>query len=605
MRRMLVIFTVVAFFSVWNVAQSNPDHIPLPVEAGLLSLDKLPAEKEESVEQLALRRVFDCFKIPYDLISIEEDISLYDVIYVAGPLDNSRLDPYSTNLLYDYVENGGTLVAAGNIGSRLYPLFGVQKIEPSKKRFRLTFSGEDPSLRYIDRPEERTISLGNGEDSFYREIIWSFGLVAGEEACVLARFDDGIPGFLSRGYGRGRAYLLGLSYTESVLLPQVGKDYEAQRRYVNSFEPSSDTVMLLVKAIYESNARPPVYISGIPYAKPTALILSHDVDAQTSFQDSLKFADLEAKFGVTSTFFENTKYFTDWMDIDYYNVPENVNAIRDLKLRGWDIGSHTVSHYKKLSSAPEGDPSVTYKTYRPETQISVQGEVRVSKELLDRDVPHQNTVSFRAGDLEFPNFLIRVLEDAGYLYDSTFSANDVLTAFPFRALRERNLGSSESEIFEIPITLDDSMGFLTPDTVEKTIATWIDIVEAHAENEAITVLLVHPSDTREKTYKLVAQELLMQRLVEMGGWMGNLTEFGEFWRSRDALSFSVFLKKDGTLVIETDRPGSQIHPMVAFVVSKDRRVKRVSVQDSTGATLRYSVEERREKFYLYREAPSR
>jgi len=33
--------------------------------------------------------------------------------------------------------------------------------------------------------------------------------------------------------------------------------------------------------------------------------------------------------------------------------------------------------------------------------------------------------------------LKEVLDEAGYMYDSTFSANDVLTAFPFRALKLR------------------------------------------------------------------------------------------------------------------------------------------------------------------------
>lgn len=81
---------------------------------------------------------------------------------------------------------------------------------------------------------------------------------------------------------------------------------------------------------------------------------------------------------------------------------------------------------------------------------------------------------------------------------------------------------------EIPITLDDSIGFLTPKTVEKAADRGTDIVKANAGNEAITVLLIHPSDTRDKTYKLVAQELLMKRFVDMRGWMGNLTELGDF-----------------------------------------------------------------------------
>jgi peptidoglycan/xylan/chitin deacetylase (PgdA/CDA1 family) len=106
------------------------------------------------------------------------------------------------------------------------------------------------------------------------------------------------------------------------------------------------------------------------------------VDAQTSFVDSLKFADLARQYDASATFFENTKYFADWKDIDYYNIPENLEAIRELRRRGFDIGSHTVSHYTQLDSAPLGDPDVTFAQYDPANEVTLFGEVRVSKELL-------------------------------------------------------------------------------------------------------------------------------------------------------------------------------------------------------------------------------
>jgi len=401
------------------------------------------------------------------------------------------------------------LVAAGEIGNRLYPLFGIQDHEPSKRRYRLHFSGKDDSFLYLDHPNEKTISLGNGEGHFFDDVIWSHGFKPAEGSLLLARFDDGSVGFVKNRYGRGHTYLLGLSYAESVLLPQVSDDFEAQRRYVNSKEPSADVIMLILKAIYESSYQPAVYPSTAPYAKPTALVLSHDVDAQTSFIDSLKFAALEQRYGVKSTFFMNTKYFKDWMDIDYYNIEENRQAIRKLHRKGWEIGSHTVLHYNKFSQVAEGDPGVTFKTYNPLKEVTVQGEVRVSKELLERDVPGLNVLSFRAGDLEFPHMLIRVLEESGYQYDSTYSANDVLTGFPYMAIRERHLGSPESKVVELPVTLDDSLGYLTPDTVATATQSWLEVAEAHRDNEAITVLLIHPSDTRNVTYKLEAQERLM------------------------------------------------------------------------------------------------
>ena len=234
MKRVLYIIAVIVLAVFFYPAYGETRYKPLAVRAGLLSISMLQADDKGRVDQLALRRVFDCFKIPYDIIKSMEEIEKYRVVYLSGPLDNRTLDPKLANQLYGYVEGGGTLIAAGEIGNRLFSLFGVEKAVPSRKRYRLTFSGEDPSLRYINRPEESTISLGNGEMHIYDEVIWTIGYHTDGGPTVLARFEDEMPGFLTGRYGRGKTYLLGISYTDSVLVPQIGKDYEAQRLYVTT-----------------------------------------------------------------------------------------------------------------------------------------------------------------------------------------------------------------------------------------------------------------------------------------------------------------------------------------------------------------------------------
>ena len=534
-----------------------------------------------------LRGMLDTFGIPYDMVAEPDELAAYQVAYLSGGFYNDVLEEGWSNALYGYVEDGGVLVAPSPVGSSLYPLFGVEDRLPLKGRYRLRFTGDDPALSYIDHPREREISLGNGPEHIYDEVIWSHGYSGpGPEARVLARFDDGSAGLVRNYFGRGMTYLLGLSWVESVMLPRVGHDFEAQRDFVNSFEPSSDVILLFAKAIYESSAFPAVYLHTIPDARPTALILSHDVDAQTSFVDSLKFADLAESFDASATFFENTKYFTDWKDIAYYEVPENKAAVRKLAGRGFDIGSHTVSHYTQLDTAPLGSRSVTFAEYEPTRQVTLFGEVRVSKELLDRDIPGQNTVAFRAGDLAFHEGLIGVLDDSGYLYDSTFSANDVLTTFPFFATRRRVPFSRLSNVIEIPLTLDDSLGFLTPETVEEAAATWIDVFEANAANTSLTVLLNHPSDTREQDHKLRAQRRLMERAAEMDAWMGDLTSFGEFWRSRHETDVSPVMEA-GTLVVRLTRDAAGLHSGLTVVVRNLPPDAEVRVEDAAGRALSY------------------
>lgn len=549
----------------------------------------------KQIARTALRRIPEIQGIPYRFIEKPEELADYRAAVLAKAPSNAELTSEWTNALYSFVEHGGVLLSPGLPGSDLYSLLGIRKVRSNHQRERIIFeadssTADDPILAYIDHPNERAISIGNGHDPVYDEVIWSHGASTGPMAEVLGRFDDGSAALVRNYYGRGIAYYLGTGFAETVLLPQTGGDFEAQRKFVNSVEPSADTIMLLLKALYEANVPVPVYLSPIPQGRPTALILTHDVDAQTSFVDSLKFARLAEQFNAKSTFFINTKYFEDRMDIAYYSVPENLEAVQALHRRGHEIASHTVSHALEFDQAPVGSSSVTYTGYRPKKQISINGEVRVSKQLLEQDIfaadnqsgagnqrnPALGTKtvdSFRAGYLAYPTELIGVLESAGYRYDSSFSANDILTTFPYFAFQERRPGAEESSVIEIPLTLDDALGFLTEETKEQAVRTWKEIVRAHAANETITVLLIHPSDTRNKTYKLEAQRELMEYARKLGAWMGSIGEFGDFWRARHQVRISGISKTEGSaagnsssLSIRLNLPAKEIHRWTALVL---------------------------------------
>jgi peptidoglycan/xylan/chitin deacetylase (PgdA/CDA1 family) len=551
---------------------------------GFSSTEAAEAAQSTALSVRTLKGILETFMIPYALVTEPEELRGFQLVYLSGGFYNSVLEEGWGNALFRFVEEGGVLVAPSGIGSTLYSLFGVADGESIKTRYRLRFVEDDPVLSYVDHPKEREISLGNGPGHFYDEVIWTHGYTVAEGE-VLARFDDGSAGLVRNYFGRGMAYLLGVSWVESVMLPRVGHDFEAKRQFVNSVEPSADVILLLVKAAYEAYSSPAVYLHTIPRGAPTALILSHDVDAQTSFVDSLKFADLADAYGASATFFQNTKYFVNWKDIDYYNIPENLEAIRELRRRGFDIGSHTVAHYTQLDTAPIGDPETTFADYDPVDGVTLFGEVLVSKELLDRDIPNQETVSFRAGDLAFHDGLIGVLEDSGYLYDSTFSANDVLQSFPFFAARRRVPFAELSNVIEIPMTLDDSLGFLTPETVDDAAARWIEVFEHNAANESITVLLNHPSDTRNQDHKLRAQEQVMRRAEEMGAWMGDVTSFGEFWRSRNRSTLGV--SAGSPYVIRLGLPAADLHRDLAVVVGNLTEGRVIELFDAEGRKLSY------------------
>ena len=69
-------------------------------------------------------------------------------------------------------------------------------------------------MKYLNRPEEREISLGSPN---VPEVIWTNGYTAEAGTEVLARFEDGTAALFSNALGKGKAYLLGMSLVDAVL----------------------------------------------------------------------------------------------------------------------------------------------------------------------------------------------------------------------------------------------------------------------------------------------------------------------------------------------------------------------------------------------------
>ena len=86
------------------------------------------------------------------------------------------------------------------------------------------------------------------------------------------------------------------------------------------------------------SATPPDGWSGWPDGKQFTFILSHDVDTQQGYEDTLKLAEVEESLGFRSTFnFVPERYGEISMDL-----------IKELKARGFGIGVHGLKHDGKL-----------------------------------------------------------------------------------------------------------------------------------------------------------------------------------------------------------------------------------------------------------------
>lgn len=558
-------------------------------------LDLSTRNRTGDTELTALKHCFEIFAIQYTVTDSIPDASDVPLVYTAGDLRNTTFSPAELQKLYSYVENGGVLVSQVVTGNKLFSLFGIRNINDSRKRYKINFRkpSDDISLFYLDRPEEQSVSLGNKK--LYNEVIWTHAFDV-NDAKTLATTEDRKTIFSVNHYGDGTAYAMGVSLSDAVLLPHVGNDYEAQRGWINTFEPGADVFLLIMKSIYEEYTRPFIYLSTIPYGQKTALILTHDVDAQMSFPNMVKYAELEKKFGVSGTYFITTKYFKDDMDIGYYDA-ERIEYVKQVKLLGGDVGSHTVTHSVTFEKFPEGSFNTSKSDYKIITNPTVFGEVKVSKELLDRDIPLQNTVSFRSGNLRFPDKLIDTLEKCGYLYDSSFSANDIMTNYAYRAFRQRKVGAGKSSVIEIPVIFDDSQGLLTPRNMNELVAKWIDIINANGDNEAISVLLVHPS---EAGYKLKSQENLLTQISKKNIWIGSITAYGDFWSARNRYNFESTLT-DKILTIKILSP--VIDDRISICVKNTPLISEIIVKDSNNKALKFTRSQTGNKVILHFNKP--
>jgi hypothetical protein len=287
----------------------------------------------------------------------------------------------------------------------------------------------------------------------------------------------------------------------------------------------------------------------MPSGESSMLLLSHDIDWENSFEPALDFAQMEKQHGASSTFFVQTKYVSDANSKAFF-FERDLADLRRISEEGFSVGSHSVIHSRGFNKFVLGSGLEAFPVYQPRgtgfessTGATVFGEVRVSKQLLDGNLAGQKTIFFRAGHLRVPPSLPEALQRTGYEFDSSFTADDVLTNFPYRL--PLDLGFEEdSGLYEFPVTFEDEESSL-----EGRIDRTLEVIRANGENGAANVLLIHPNRTGEK---LAAEEDLLRRLPSDVAAEDMLT-FALFWRARDRLQWkAVTSGKDIVLTVSSN-----------------------------------------------------
>jgi hypothetical protein len=508
--------------------QQFPESFPLQVAVLWTRPDPDPENP------LALVHSLKEMGIPFFITRDFAQALRHPLVILYPSVDSHTFTQPQAEQLTTFVRQGGFIFAQNVFWGGIQSLFGFRSFAPSRKRYHLAFSGTtDPVMKYLNRPEELEASLGSDH---FPEIIWSNGYVPDTGAEVLAHFDDGTAALLTNSIGKGKVYLLGLSLLDVVLRSQNNRDYEAQRHYVNAFEPGADIWLLILRAWYENYAQDWVRLATIPGGQQSALLLSHDVDWENSFAPALDFARIEKANQAKSTFFIQTKYVDDANSKAFFFEP-NLETLRQLKSGGSTVGSHSIIHSRGFNKFELGSGHEIYPSYQPRglgfdtaSGATVFGEVRVSKELLDGEIPGQDTIFFRAGHLRVPHSLPEVLERSDYQFDSSFTADDVLSNFPYALPRDMGF-EEDSEIYEFPVTIEDeeSPGFA------KRVPQALKVILANAENGAVSVVLIH---SNESPLKAAAEEELLRQLPA-DILRTDMVSFATFWRARDRLQWTV------------------------------------------------------------------
>lgn len=476
-------------------------------------------------------------------------------IIVAGVLNTaSSLSAADINNLASYINGGGTLYLWEPNVSGLLSALGIGSTVNdystlANEQRPLTFdtTQSDPILKYINATEEINWA------PFFPLGDVTRGYSSG--SCTpLATWSTGDNAVLRCDLGKGRAYVFGWRLRPLLELPELQLGNDTGPQGVNAIVPDADICRLLMRASYEAYAAIPQERRWAPDGHHAALIITHDVDAAVSYQNVPALVDFENTLGVKSTYlFTTSPYDNGWISGMY-----SASGHQDIQYaldHGFDIEGHSFGHFPDFQTALyslTNPPSETASNYEPmftlvssspyccTAGMSVIGELGVSKWLLENDFNIPIT-TFRAGYTEIPSTLLQGLAATGYQRDLSYLNDLTRGAFPFVTL---TLDTSTTpptvttyRVMEYPMSISDdaspAAGLTGLDTtnVSQYVDAWMNVIQFNYDNNAPTVLLLHPIDT---TARIQALQQLLAAIQNQGMdmWVGDLTTFAKFWEAQ-------------------------------------------------------------------------
>lgn len=471
--------------------------------------------------------------IPFTVTQDVQDALRHRVVLVYPLISGRVLSADALRALAAHPRNGGTLIGSAILGGGLEEVFGFQEIRSGADRYEIHFTDGFPLTSAFRHPAERLIRLGDRAKGIAPAGTWAY---LDTKEPPLAVFEDGRAAVIQRSYGAGRAYAIGVDLGYLILKGHNLRDEAIARSYDNRFEPVLDVLLRLVKALYQSGEPEAVFLHPVPHHRDLSVMLTHDIDAQASMANAIRYAKFEKSQGIVATYFIQTKYVRDYNDEIFFNR-QGVRDMAVLHKLGMELGSHTVAHSKVLDHFPLGTGDEQYPAYAPyvKTRTSaangtILGELRVSKFLVEQLSGGASVVSFRPGELSNPKALPQALMATGYRFSSSATANNSLTHLPYQLMINRDV-EAESEAFEFPVTIEDEE---LPEMGSR-VAQAIDVARNISSYGGCVVVLIHPN--------ILGHKLQFERefvaAMKDRAWFGTIGQFGAWWAARNLVQVDV------------------------------------------------------------------
>ncbi|MET0555280.1 MAG: hypothetical protein ABW221_19720 [Vicinamibacteria bacterium] len=531
---------------------------------------------------LGLAHGLKAMGVPFRVVHRAADAAAHRAVLAYPSL--RHLSPADEGVLAAHVTSGGTLVAVvdGPLGPRLEGVLGTRVDGISAAHDRLVLL-RVPGGRADAPAEERAIPLFDTARG--TPLLEVHALTEGPGVEVVARYrDDGRTAATKRvdAASGGKAYAWGADLGRLLSIAQNDGAAGAAFHFVNHYQPAGDLFLRFLAVVWrEASPGTAVRLRTAPLGRAVPMLLTHDVDESAAVQRAADFADSEQRLGVRATYFLLPKYSLPEFDDDDYifhtiGGRPTADWWRDLARQGHELASHSTTHasdFDQPGAWPMGTGVETFETYDPrftcegpypETECarvskvrrcrtaafpcglrktvggSLLGELRVSRLLVER-VSSAPVRSFRSGFLLWPKHLNEALAATGYAYSSVGTCNAHLTHLPYQS--NHGQGRSELDVFEFCVASDDQDQPLSAvDAPGTRLRQALDLVDRLSEYGGIFVQLIHPADTwSDWRTNLAFQEALVQRVqaVPNLAHFATLSDFGAFWRARDAVEVDV------------------------------------------------------------------